>query len=108
MATIGTFTWVQPLPRRMPKSKPAPDVNVLKKLKISAAEAVAIGDTPYDAIAAGKAGIATIGFSVVDLRKIRCGRPDVSRCFPGLPRCSPNLIIVCWRRSEMSRARSSS
>jgi hypothetical protein len=45
---------------------------------------------------------------VVDLRKIRCGRPDVSRCFPGLPRCSPNLIIVCWRRSKMSRARSSS
>jgi phosphoglycolate phosphatase-like HAD superfamily hydrolase len=92
------------------ESKPAPDVfeNVLKKLKISAAEAVAIGDTPYDAIAAGKAGIATIGFSVVDLRKIRCGRPDVSRCFPGPPRCSPTLIIVCWRRSKPLRARSTS
>lgn len=68
------------------ESKPAPDVfeNLLKKLKISAAEAVAIGDTRYDAIAAGKAGIATIGVSVVGVRKIRCGRPDVSRCFPGL------------------------
>jgi len=45
------------------ESKPAPDVFeiVLKKLMISGAEAVAIGDTPYDAIAAGKAGIATIG-----------------------------------------------
>jgi HAD superfamily hydrolase (TIGR01509 family) len=40
------------------ESKPAPDVFeiVLKKLKIDAAHAVAIGDTPYDAEAAGKAG----------------------------------------------------
>ena len=34
---------------------------VLKKLKIAGADAVAIGDTPYDAEAAGKAKIATIG-----------------------------------------------
>jgi len=45
------------------ESKPAPDIFeiVLKKLKIDPAAAVAIGDTPYDAEAAGKAGIATIG-----------------------------------------------
>jgi len=45
------------------ESKPAPDIFeiVLKKLKIEGADAVAIGDTPYDAEAAGKAGIATIG-----------------------------------------------
>jgi beta-phosphoglucomutase-like phosphatase (HAD superfamily) len=45
------------------ESKPAPDIFeiVLKKLKIDPAAAVAIGDTPYDAEAARKAGIATIG-----------------------------------------------
>ena len=45
------------------ESKPAPDIFevVLKKLGIGGGDAVAIGDTPYDAEAAGKAGIATIG-----------------------------------------------
>jgi HAD superfamily hydrolase (TIGR01549 family) len=45
------------------ESKPAPDIFeiVLKKLKIEGADAVAIGDTPYDAEAAGKAKVATIG-----------------------------------------------
>jgi phosphoglycolate phosphatase-like HAD superfamily hydrolase len=45
------------------ESKPAPDIfeMVLKKLKIEGADAVAIGDTPYDAEAAGKAKVATIG-----------------------------------------------
>ena len=50
----------------MEESKPAPDIFeiVLKKLKIEGVDAVAIGDTPYDAEAAGKAGIATIGVFV--------------------------------------------
>jgi HAD superfamily hydrolase (TIGR01549 family) len=45
------------------ESKPAPDIFeiVLKRLKIEGTDAVAIGDTPYDAAAAGKAKIATIG-----------------------------------------------
>jgi phosphoglycolate phosphatase-like HAD superfamily hydrolase len=45
------------------ESKPAPDIFevVLKKLKIEGRDAVAIGDSPYDAQAAGKATIATIG-----------------------------------------------
>ena len=45
------------------ESKPAPDIFeiVLKKLEIQGADAIAIGDTPYDAEAAGKAAIATIG-----------------------------------------------
>lgn len=61
------------------ESKPAPDIFeiVLKKLKIAGAEAVAIGDTPYDAEAAGKAGIATIGvlcggFTETSLRQAGC------------------------------------
>jgi phosphoglycolate phosphatase-like HAD superfamily hydrolase len=45
------------------ESKPAPDIfeAVLKKLGIGGADAVAIGDTPFDACAAGKAKIPTIG-----------------------------------------------
>ncbi|MDX6613094.1 MAG: hypothetical protein QOD75_2280 [Blastocatellia bacterium] len=49
------------------KSKPHPDIfaAALKSLKVNAAEAIAVGDTPYDAEAAGKLGIRTIG--------VRCG-----------------------------------
>ncbi|MDR6303343.1 phosphoglycolate phosphatase-like HAD superfamily hydrolase [Nitrobacter vulgaris] len=45
------------------ESKPAPDVfeAVLKKLNIQGLDAIAIGDTPYDAEAAAKANVATIG-----------------------------------------------
>lgn len=62
------------------RSKPAPDIfeTALEKLGIKASDAVAIGDTPYDAIAAGKAGIATIGvlcggFTEDTLRQGGCG-----------------------------------
>ncbi|AHY49256.1 hypothetical protein BJS_07033 [Bradyrhizobium japonicum SEMIA 5079] len=61
------------------KSKPSPDLfeAVLKKLDIAGAEAIAIGDTPYDASAAGKAGIAAIGvlsggFTEASLRAAGC------------------------------------
>jgi HAD superfamily hydrolase (TIGR01549 family) len=61
------------------QSKPAPDIFeiVLKKLRIEGADAVAIGDTPYDAEAAGKAKIATIGvlcggFTETTLRQAGC------------------------------------
>jgi HAD superfamily hydrolase (TIGR01509 family) len=61
------------------ESKPAPDIFevVLKKLNIEGSDAVAIGDTPYDASAAGKAGIATIGvlcggFTGASLRAAGC------------------------------------
>jgi phosphoglycolate phosphatase-like HAD superfamily hydrolase len=45
------------------ESKPAPDIFevVLRKLEMAGADAVAIGDTPYDAEAAGKAKVATVG-----------------------------------------------
>ena len=61
------------------ESNPAPDIFevALKRLRIPGAEAVAIGDTPYDAIAAAKAGIATIGvlcggFTEASLREAGC------------------------------------
>jgi HAD superfamily hydrolase (TIGR01509 family) len=61
------------------ESKPAPDIfeTVLKKLKIKGGTAVAIGDAPYDAAAARKANIMTIGvlcggFTESSLRQARC------------------------------------
>ena len=61
------------------ESKPAPDIFevVLKKLQIEGRDAVAIGDTPYDVSAAGKAGSATIGglsggFTAASLREAGC------------------------------------
>ena len=57
------------------KSKPHPDIfqAALKKLKLEPDEVLVIGDTPYDADAARKAGIASIGvlcggFSEEDIR----------------------------------------
>jgi phosphoglycolate phosphatase-like HAD superfamily hydrolase len=59
--------------------KPAPDIFkiALNKLKIDGADAVAIGHTPYDAEAAGKAGVRTVGvlcggFTEDELRKAGC------------------------------------
>jgi HAD superfamily hydrolase (TIGR01509 family) len=49
------------------ESKPDPDIihAALKQARVSAGEAVMIGDTPYDVEAASRAGVVTIGF--------RCG-----------------------------------
>jgi HAD superfamily hydrolase (TIGR01509 family) len=61
------------------QSKPAADIfeAVLKRLNIAAQGAVAIGDTPYDAEAAGKAGIRSIGvlcggYKEEELRQAGC------------------------------------
>jgi HAD superfamily hydrolase (TIGR01509 family) len=58
------------------RSKPHPDIfeAALEKLALAPKQAVVIGDTPYDAEAAGKAGLATIGvlcggFTEQDIRK---------------------------------------
>src|SRR3978361_2232862 len=73
------------------ESKPAPDIFevVLKKLKIDGADAVAIGDTPYDAEAAGKATISTIGGFAVGSPRVRCDKPDASRYMPARLSWSP-------------------
>jgi HAD superfamily hydrolase (TIGR01509 family) len=61
------------------RSKPAPDIfeSALSKLGIEGANAIAVGDTPYDAEAAGKRSIRTIGvlcggFAEADLRGSGC------------------------------------
>ena len=45
------------------RAKPHPDIfeAALKKLGLKCSECIALGDTPYDAESAGKAGIRTIG-----------------------------------------------
>ena len=64
------------------KSKPHPDIfeAALARLDgVSPSEAVVVGDTPYDAEAAGKAGVKTVGllcggFPEADLRAAGCVR----------------------------------
>jgi phosphoglycolate phosphatase-like HAD superfamily hydrolase len=64
------------------KSKPHPDIfeAALEKLgDVRLSEAVVVGDTPYDAEAAGKAGLKTVGllsggFPAEDLRAAGCVR----------------------------------
>ena len=82
------------------QSKPAPDIFeiVLKKLKIDGADAVAVGDTPYDAEAAGKAGVRTVGvlcggFTEDELRKAGC-----AEVYPG-----PAALLACFARSLLRK-----
>ncbi len=81
------------------ESKPAPDIFqvALQKLGIAGADAVAIGDTPYDAEAAGKAGIRTIGvlcggFTEAALRDGGC-----IAVYPGI-----GALLVGFDRSPLS------
>jgi phosphoglycolate phosphatase-like HAD superfamily hydrolase len=86
------------------ESKPAPDIfeAVLKKLAIHPRDAVAIGDTPYDAKAAGKAGVRTVGvlcrgFAERELRKAGC-----IEVYPG-----PAALLACFERSLLMNGVSS-
>ncbi|MBR0950355.1 HAD family hydrolase [Bradyrhizobium canariense] len=81
------------------ESKPAPDIFevVLRKLKLEGADAVAIGDTPYDAEAAGKARIRTIGvlcggFTEQSLRQAGC-----VEVYPG-----PASLFACFEHSLLA------
>ncbi|HUP39749.1 MAG TPA: HAD family hydrolase [Vicinamibacterales bacterium] len=60
-------------------SKPSPDVfeAVMDRVKVEPDAALVVGDTPYDAIAAGRAGLRTVGvlcggFPEHDLRQAGC------------------------------------
>jgi HAD superfamily hydrolase (TIGR01549 family) len=79
IAAIADLVDVATSSEDVDESKPAPDIFdvVLKKLDLEGGEAMAIGDTPYDAIAARKAGIPTIGvlcggFTESSLREAGC------------------------------------
>ena len=80
------------------KSKPHPDIfrAALDRLGVAASEAIVVGDSPYDAQAAGKIGLRTIGvlcggFPEADLREAGClaiyrDPADLLRRF--IPQCS--------------------
>lgn len=82
------------------ESKPAPDIFevVLEKLRIQGAEAVAIGDTPYDAIAAGKAKIATIGVLCGGFTEGSLRRAGAAEIHP-----SPASLFACFANSLLAR-----
>ena len=67
------------------QSKPAPDIFqvALTKLGIDGPEAVAIGDTPYDAEAARKAGIPIIGMLCGGLYRRRLAQRRLRGCVSG-------------------------
>src|SRR3954451_6968059 len=82
------------------ESKPAPDIfeSVLKKLGVEGHDAVAIGDTPYDAEAASKAKIAIVGvlcggFTESSLRQAGC-----VQVYPG-----PAALLACFGDSLLAR-----
>lgn len=100
IAAITDLVEVSTSSEDVEQSKPAPDVFevVLKKLGIEGTDAVAIGDTPYDASAAGKAKIATIGvlcggFAEESLRQAGC-----TEVYPG-----PAALLARFKDSLLAR-----
>ena len=80
-------------------SKPDPDIfeAAMDKLGMKPTDAVAIGDTPYDAIAATRAGMTVIGvlsggFREEDLRGAGCGT-----VYPG-----PGALFTCFEHSPLA------
>ena len=63
VAGIGDLVDEQTCADDTDRAKPHPDIftAVLKKLGLKPYECIALGDTPYDAESAGKAGVRTIG-----------------------------------------------
>jgi phosphoglycolate phosphatase-like HAD superfamily hydrolase len=100
IAGIGDLVDVTTSSDDVEESKPAPDIfeAVLKKLGVEGHDAVAIGDTPYDAEAARKAKIAIVGvlcggFTQSSLRQAGC-----VQVYPG-----PAALLACFGDSLLAR-----
>jgi phosphoglycolate phosphatase-like HAD superfamily hydrolase len=100
IAGIGDLVDVTTSSDDVEDSKPAPDIfeAVLKRLGLEGRDAVAIGDTPYDAEAATKAKIATIGvlcggFTESSLRQAGC-----VQVYPG-----PAALLACFGNSLLAK-----
>jgi HAD superfamily hydrolase (TIGR01509 family) len=100
IAGVGALVDVTTCSDDVEESKPAPDIfeAVLKKLGVEGADAVAIGDTPFDAEGAGKAKIATIGvlcggFTENSLRQAGC-----VEVYPG-----PATLLACFGDSLLAK-----
>jgi phosphoglycolate phosphatase-like HAD superfamily hydrolase len=100
IAGIGDLVEVTTSSDDVEESKPAPDIfeAVLKKLGVEGHDAVAIGDTPYDAEAASEAKIAIVGvlcggFTESSLRQAGC-----VQVYPG-----PAALLACFGDSLLAR-----
>jgi HAD superfamily hydrolase (TIGR01509 family) len=100
IAGIGDLVDVTTSSDDVEESKPAPDIfeAVLKKLGVEGHDAVAIGDTPYDAEAASKAKIAIVGvlcggFTESSLRQAGC-----VQIYPG-----PAALLASFGDSLLAR-----
>ena len=85
------------------KSKPHPDIFQAAMAKLGAvgkSEVVVIGDTPYDAEAAGKAGLSAIGFLWAASRRQGSAMPVASQFMTDL--------LTCWRDTMSWRSRGAS
>lgn len=82
------------------ESKPAPDIFeiVLSKLEIAGGDAVAVGDTPYDAEAAGKAGVRTVGVLCGGFAESLLRQAGCIQIYPG-----PAAIFCCFENSLLGR-----
>ena len=85
------------------RSKPHPDIfeSTLKKLNAKPADVLALGDTPYDAEAAGKAGIRTIGVTTGGWSKsdlLDAGCIEVYRDIAGLLENFDRSALMTWSR----------
>jgi phosphoglycolate phosphatase-like HAD superfamily hydrolase len=79
------------------RSKPAPDIFQVALRKLSGPAAETVGDTPYDAQAAGGVGLRTIGFlcggfTEADLRSGGC-----IAVYPG-----PGALLACFDASPLA------
>jgi HAD superfamily hydrolase (TIGR01549 family) len=101
IARITSFIDVATSGEDAEQSKPAPDIFqiALHKLGIGASASLAIGDTSYDAEAAGRAGISTIGF-------LNGGFPESdliqARCIATYP--GPAALLACFSESPLMPA----
>lgn len=81
------------------QSKPSPDIfqAALDELGVPPDRAVAIGDTPYDAMAAGRAGVATIGFLSGGFTEADLRKAGAVAVYPG-----PGALLACFDRSPLA------
>jgi phosphoglycolate phosphatase-like HAD superfamily hydrolase len=84
------------------QSKPAPDIfsSALDKLGVVGSDALAVGDTPYDAEAAGKAEIHTIGVLCGGFPEIELRQAGSIAAYPG-----PAALYAGFDASPLNPAR---
>ena len=82
------------------ESKPAPDIfdDILKKLSIAGADAVAIGNSPYDAEAAGRAKVRTIGVLCGGFTEGRLRQAGCVEIYPG-----PAALFASFEQTLLGR-----